>query len=183
MAKLLEEIIENQITVEFTGKLQLLDSIDFSSLGYISFKNGRIIDAKFENKTGERAFISAMIHESRCKMILEAEFSDQKQTINLSYRQLIENFEDAFINHKYYEYFTVPSHVELRVNPEFLKRGADLSHAEYGVLLALAKAGHESLSRDLNLLDYEITKTLISLRKKNALKTVAIKAKSKSRRI
>lgn len=183
MAKLLEEIIENQITVEFTGKLQLLDSTDFSSLGYISFKNGRIVDAKFENKIGERAFISAMIHESRCKVILETEFSDQKQTISISYRQLIENFEEAFINHKYYEYFTVPTHVELKVNSDFLRRGADLTHTEYAVLLALAKAGHQSLSRDLNLLDYEITKTLISLRKKNALKTIAANTKAKSRRL
>ena len=173
MAKLLEEIIEEQITVEFTGKIQLLHHLDYSSLGYISFKDGRILDAKFENKTGDKAFISAMIHEKRCKMIIEAEFGEQKKTITKNYRQLIEAFEEALINHKYYEHFSVPAGIKLKVNPGFIQRGSSLTHSEYAVLLGLAKTGYENLFRDLNMLDYEITKNLISLRKKGALKTVA----------
>lgn len=171
MVNELEDLIEDQLNVEFTGRIQLLNREDFSSLGFILFKEGIIIDARFENKMGERAFISAMLHQERCRMILEPEFIDSEKIITKSYRELIEAYEEALIEHKYYEYFTVPKGVGLKVNPEFLKRGADLTNEEYSVLLSLSKEGYTNLSRHLNLLNYEITKNLISLRRKNALKT------------
>ena len=45
---------------------------------HIKVKNERIIDAKFENKMSTRGFVSAMIHQERCRLILEPEFIEQK---------------------------------------------------------------------------------------------------------
>ena len=38
--KSLEDTLEEQVMVEFTGKLRLLDNLDFRELGYITLKNG-----------------------------------------------------------------------------------------------------------------------------------------------
>ena len=169
--KSLEEILEEQVLVEFTGQLRLLDNLDFRELGFLLFKNGRIIDGKFENKVAERAFTSALIHQERIKVVVEAEIVNQPSIITRNYRELIEGFEDALMQHKYYEYFTVPVGIKLEVNPNFLRKGADLTRDEYAILLTLNKNVSDALFTDLNLLDYEVTKNLISLRKKHALLT------------
>lgn len=173
MRTLLEEIIEDQINVSFTGRIQLLSKVDFSLKGFILFKEGRVIDAKYENKMANRGFISAMIHQDECKMILEAEFIEHKRNIDSSYRELIEEFEDAYLNHQYYLNFSVPHEIEIKANADFVQKGSSLSLDEYSVLLCLVKDGYKNLSKNLNLLDYEITKSLISLRKKQAIKTIS----------
>lgn len=169
MRTILEENIENKISIDFSGKI-ILSRQRGKELGEISFKKGKIHYARLGKKQGIKAILHAFIHEKEISLS-QVKTPNNNSNISSPYFKILEAVKRAKQNHTHYEKFTLPKNISLFVNPEFIKDGPPLEKDEYKVLLKLLKFNISDIGAELDLLDHEITKQLITLRKKKAFYT------------
>lgn len=171
-------VIEEQIAVGFTGKVNILASFNRQFLGHLLFKNGEIIQVIFHNFKGLKAFYQLMIQEFSLQSfdyVVEPELVDEKER-QIHYPFAVLKNKLAGVIKLYRESLKLrpPENVKILVDPEFIEDTLPVTPAEYDVLSALTEWNNPfDLYQHCGLLDHEITLALVSLRKKGALKIIA----------
>src|SRR4051812_42619033 len=76
------DAIEEQIAVQFTGKVNVLSSANHQYLGHVLFKDGNVYQVNFQNHKGLKAFYQLLIQEftlQRFNYVVEPEIVEEKE--------------------------------------------------------------------------------------------------------
>ena len=173
------EIIEEQALFGFTGRINIAAKNNGQHIGQISQKDGVVVNANFESKSGQKALFQALatVHQSpdQFNMIVEPEVVDDSVVqFNFPFEKIYVEF--GKLRAKYTEAlkYRPPQHVRLAVNADFIQNGEDVSAEEFELLKLMtiySKVSEIYLKSSLS--DWELTALLITLRKKKAIKVIA----------
>lgn len=174
-------VIEEQIAVQFTGKVNVLSNYNRQFLGHLLFKDGEIIQAIYQNHKGLKAFYQLIIQEyslQSFQYVVEPEVVEEKE------RQI--HYPFAVIRNKMAEVLKLyreslklrpPDNVKILVDAEFLNDSISVTPHEFDVLDTLTEWNNPAdIYQHCPLLDHEITQALVGLRKKGGLKIIAPKS-------
>lgn len=173
-------VVEEQMSVNFTGKVNLLSPFNHQFLGHLLFKNGKIIDVKYLQLTGVKAFYQLGIKEyglERHQYIVEPEIvSEEEQRIHYPFSVLLKKLEKQIKLYEIVNGQRPPSNVKILVDALSINSDIECTPEEFKVLSVLTDYHKvDDIYDHCDLLDYEVTSSLISLRKKGILKIVGVK--------
>lgn len=171
-------VIEEQIAVQFTGKVNILATFNRQFLGHVLFINGEIIQVKLNNHTGLKAFYQLIIQEHSLQSfdyVVEPELVDEKERqIHYPYSVIKNKMSDVLLKYRESLKLRPPENVKILVDVEFIEDTLPVTPEEFDVLLTLTEWNSPfDIYQHCQLLDHEITLALVSLRKKGALKILA----------
>jgi hypothetical protein len=171
-------IIEEQISVQFTGKVNVLSMYNRQFLGHLIFKDGEILQVSFQGHSGLKAFYQILIQEfslTPYEYVVEPEVvEDKERQIHYPYAVLKNKLQEVLKLYKESIKLRPPENVKILSEASFLESSDAVSPEEFEVLLTLTEwTNPNDIYRHCQLLDHEITMALVSLRKKGALKIIA----------
>ncbi len=171
-------VIDEQLAVEFTGKVNILSSLNHQFLGHILFIGGDVIQVIFLKHRGIRAFCELFIQEYALQSfdyVVEPELVEEKERqIHYPYSILKQRLLGVVQMHREALKFRPPENIKIILDSEFLQDTLPITAREFDVLKTLAEWNSPSdLYQHCELMEHEITHALISLRKKGALKVLA----------
>lgn len=177
MSKHLIEIIEEQIAVGFTGKINVLSGTTKQLLGHLIFYEGDFIHITYRVARGLKALSSLVIDEIEhisLDFIVEPEIiAEQERSIFYPFSKLKEKLQTILTEYNEVKDQRPPDGIKLLVNSSILSADTELTEAEFSLLCTMSDVNKvEDIYKNSELLDYEITKSLVTLRKKNAIKVV-----------
>ncbi len=171
-------IIEEQIAVQFTGKVNILAIFNHQFLGHILFSRGEIVQVTFHTYKGLKAFYQLLIQEFSLQSfnyVVEPEIVDEKERqIHYPYGVLKNKLSDVLKEYRESLKFRPPENVKILIEVGFVQGSQPVTPEEFAVLDTLTEwnSAHD-IYQHCPLLDHEITWALVSLRKKQALRIVA----------
>ncbi len=173
-------LIEEQVAVGFTGKLNFLSIYNRQYLGHILFKNGELIQATFHKSMGKKALFQIILEEEighKFNLVLEPELVDEKERfIHRPFSELKLKFADLLREHRESLKYRPPENIKIIIDAEFLEDSLAVTPEEFEVLKTLTEwSTPKELYEHCQLLEHEITMALVSLRKKEGLKVVAVR--------
>lgn len=172
------ETIEEQIAVQFTGKVNVLSSINRQYLGHLLFKNGELYQVVFQTHRGLKAFYQLIIQEFTLQSfnyVVEPEVvEDKERQIHYPFVVIKNKMSEVIKNYRDSLKFRPPENVKIIIDSEFMDDMLPVTPNEFVVLEVLTEWNTPyDIYQHCSLLDHEITMALVSLRKKSALKIVA----------
>jgi hypothetical protein len=178
-------VIEEQQSVRFTGRVNILAAFNRQYLGHILFKDGDVIQVTFSGHQGIKAFYQLIIQEYSLQSfdyIIEPEVVEERER-QIHYPFAVIKNKMADVLKQYRESLKVrpPENVKIIIDAEFIEDTLPVTPQEFEVLETLTEwNGPFDIYQNCQLMDHEITWALVSLRKKGALKIVAARASSLS---
>lgn len=175
------ESLDEQTAVRFTGRLNVLDRLSRQLIGVVILKEGEILRCDYRGVFGLKAFYNMAIESAQLVLqdfVVEPEIiTNEVQEIHFSYPELKAGALDSIERFKTYAGHRPPGELRLMVRPDFLSIKKDpITDIEFRVMCAITEWSKvEDLYRHCPLQDYEITEALVHLRKKEAIKTVAVR--------
>lgn len=174
--------LDEQTAVRFTGRLNILERISRQMVGLIILKDGEIYRCDFRGSYGLKAFFNITIE---CAQLIQLDFivepeiiSDDSREIYLSYEDLKTQSVEAIDKYVQSSTQKPPLSLRLMIRSDFLSPDREeLSDTEFRVLCTLTEWSKvEDIYRNCPLQDYEITEALVDLRRKEAIKTIALRS-------
>ena len=177
------ETIEEQIAVQFTGKVNVLSTFNRQYLGHLLFKDGEIFQVVFQNFKGLKAFYQLIIQEfclQSFNYVVEPEVvEDKERQIHYPYGVMRNKMSDVIKQYRESLKFRPPENVKIIIDHEFIEDILPVTPQEFEVLETLTEwSSPFDIYQHCQLLDHEITWALVSLRKKTALKIIAVRNKA-----
>ena len=171
--------IEDQRSVDFTGKINLL-SIKGQHLGELIFIDGEFVSSIYKESSGLKSFYNMLIDsydQLDIKFIVEPEIIENpNRNIHFPYSILLKKAAQIIEKYQYSRKNRPPEGVMLRLNADFVSSDIEVTPEEYSLMTVLIDFHDvKSIYKNCGLLDYEITNALVGLRKKSALKVIATK--------
>ncbi len=169
------DIIEEQISIAFTGRVNVLSRETHRYLGVIYLDSGAIVGANFNELLGKRALYQIIYdannNEDDFTFVVEPEVIDSGLfSFSLGFKELqIEwlEFKRQYDNSKK---FIPPKDLRLLVKDSFIESGDPVTLNEFKVLTLITQTSDVvELYSKASLHEYEVTAALVSLRKKGAL--------------
>ncbi len=170
------EVLKEQASFGFTGKINILLKENSQFLGVIYQEAGLIVGASAKDLKGRKALLKLIFDDVEShdiyKFIVEpeliaSEFSYMKVSIDEIKKEAQVHFQE-YINAKK---LRPDPHLKLVINPEIIESEVELTPREFDVLGVITEWCKVSdIYKYSQLMDFEITNTLISLRKKRAIK-------------
>lgn len=172
--------VEEQIIINFTGKVNVLSAETKQHLGAILLLDGQMVNAKYLGSEGLKAFYNMCIDENQGKVfeiVVEPEIIDKREKkIDHPFSVLKRRMYEMVSKYKEALKQRPPNNLKLVLVPEFIKNDQDVTREEYSLMCTLSDYSLVSdIYRKSPLLDYEITNALVQLRKKNAIKVIQVK--------
>lgn len=173
-------VIEEQIAVRFTGKVNILASFNRQFLGHILFKDGDVIQVTFNANKGLKAFYQLIIQEyslNSFDYVVEPELvNDDQRQIHYPFLVIKNRMSDVLKLYRESLKLRPPENVKILIDAEFIEDTLPVTPEEFDVLKTLTEWNNPfEIYQHCELLDHEITMALVSLRKKGALKIIAPK--------
>ncbi len=170
-------ILDEQVSVGFTGKVNILDALTKGLLGCVEISEGEIWSCKYVSNIGLKAFFNLCVDsfegDNLFSYVVEPEILQSSRSIHYPYSVLKRKSAEVLESYKESKSLRPPGELKLIINPEFLSNGAQVEGDEYDLLCSIADYNKvEEIYKNCALLDYQITNALVSLRKKNALTVV-----------
>lgn len=170
-------ILDEQASVGFTGKVNILEPSTKQILGSISMFEGDLINTKYKSVEGIKAFFNLCVDEFEnveLNYIVEPELIDlNSRSIHYPYSVLKRKIAEVIENFRASKQNRPPDHIKILIRPEFVGFGEDITGAEFDLLNTISDYNRVGdIYKNCSLLDYEITNCLVSLRKKNALTVI-----------
>jgi hypothetical protein len=170
-------ILDEQVSVGFTGKVNALDSKTSQMLGSIFMKDGKIIDCTYKGSQSVKAFFNLCIDEfdvKNLKYIVEPEIIDQRlETIHYPYSVLKRKIVEVIEKYRAAKLQKPPADLKILTEASFIASGEKVDATEFSLLKTLSDVNRvEDIYSKSPLIDYEITNALVSLRKKKALRVL-----------
>ena len=171
------DLIEEQIAVEFTGKINILSKVNKQLLGELIILDGKLIHVNYKDVIGEKSFVNICTDlelNIPIEFIVEPELVGKiKASISLEWSDLKSHIQEILTEIKNSLALKPPMHVKLMAKPEIISANLDITTAEFKVLCTMSDYHLvQDIYKNCPLLDYEITNALVSLRKKNALTVI-----------
>lgn len=172
------DTIEEQLSVQFTGKVNILSTFNRQYLGHILFKNGEIYQVIFQQHKALKAFYQVIIQEFSLQSfnyVVEPEVVEEKERqIHYPYAVMKNKMADVIKSYQESLKFRPPENVKILIDAGFIDDTFPVTPQEFEVLEILTEWNSPfDIYQHCQLLDHEITMALVSLRKKSALKIVA----------
>ncbi len=173
-------VIEEQVAVKFTGKVNLLSATTRQFLGHVLFKDGDVIQVRFQGHQGLKAFYQLLIQEYTLQAfayVVEPEVVDEKERqIHYPFSVLKSKLPEVLKQYRESLKLRPPGQVKVVPDPEFIRNSTPVTNLEFEVLETLTEWNKvDDVYQHCKLLDHEITLAMVSLRKKGALKIVSAK--------
>lgn len=171
------QVLDEQASVGFTGRVNALSSKDSRVLGVIEFEDGEILNTRYNSGSGLKAFynyvINALEAPKAFRIVVEPELSRGEKRIHFPYSVLKRKVLEVAKEYQKSKALRPPDGVKLYVKPEFISSGQVVTGEEFETMKSIAEYNHvKEIYKKCDLPDYQITNALVSLRKKNALSVV-----------
>lgn len=172
--------IEDQRSVDFTGKINLLNSKG-QLLGNLIFVEGDFVASKYKESNGLKSFYNLLIDSydnKGIKYIVEPEIIENyNRNIHFPYSVLLKKAKFIINNYKISKNNRPPDNISIYIDPKFIESGEELTAEEFELMTVLIDFQDvKSIYMHCKLLEYEITNSLVGLRKKKALKVISKKS-------
>lgn len=175
------EVLREQASFGFTGKVNVLSGDSGQFLGVVYQQDGFIVGASFSNLKNRKALIKMIFDDVESnhnfKFVVEPELlSNEQVQVKLTVEEIKKDVQSFY--QEYIETKKLKPHSDIRlvIDPLVIVSKEDLSALEFDVLATISewpKVG--DIYKYSKLLDFEITKALVTLRKKKAIRVLQAK--------
>lgn len=171
-------MLDEQTVVSFTGRVNVLDRTTHQLLGVVVLREGQVYRCQYRGAQGTKAFFNIVIEGAQLlpqEFIVEPEIIDERdRQIHYPYSVLKAKTADVLKRYQAVAHLRPPPRLKLLPRATFLDSDDEVTSAEFQVLCTLTEWSQvDDLYRQCSLLDYEITESLVSLRRKEALQVVS----------
>ena len=169
--------IADQATLNFTGRVNVLERNSGKYLGRVSLIDGDIVYCSYKGNSGKSSLFHVVIDDqerSDLSFIAEPEIVTLSEAIfELSFEKFKRESQliyESYLNAKKYR---PPNHLRLLIHPDFIATGPSVSFWEFEVLTVISDFNKVSdIFIESPLLEYQTCNALVNLRKKGALKVL-----------
>lgn len=149
-------------------------------MGVIFIKDGDIVESEFTEVSGQKAFYRLVIQEfnptANLKYIVEPELVNKIRKIHYPYSVLKRKSSEVVTEYKKSIKLKPPGNLKVLIDESIVTNGTNVSETEFRLLNTISDYSKVSdIYKNSELLDFEITNSLVSLRKKRALKVIGKK--------
>lgn len=172
------QTIEEQVSFGFTGRVNVLKESDGQFMGVILLRDGLIVGAQFARKTGIKAIVSLLIVDLDSivdiKLVVEPEvIADNDIDFTLKIEDLKANIKTIYEEHNEAKKLRPSDSLRILISPNYIESGEKPNFNEFSVLKTMVEFSKiEEIYKNTDLFDFEITNSLVNLRKKGAIKVV-----------
>lgn len=172
------KIIEEQGTFGFTGKVNVLLHENNQFIGSIYQLNGTIVNAFYNGQYGIKSFYNlffSLSNGGEYKFIPEPEIIEEgNMTFEIDVREILPLVTSFMSKSQDALKLRPPNNAKLMIDGEFIIKGCKVDSNEFETLKTLSDFSLVSDVYDnCQLLDYEVTNSLVSLRRSGALKVIS----------
>ena len=172
-------IINEQAAFGFSGKINILLKANDQLFGVIYQYEGKLIGASFLKQKGKKALFYLIFHdvdstEDTYKYIVEPEIIKPTNFMfELSFTEVKSIAEKQFPDFLNAKKLKPPGNLKLLINSDIILNEEFVSPEEFQVLTTLTEFSKANdVYQASNLLEFEVTNALVSLRKKRAIKVL-----------
>ena len=171
------QIIEEQVLIGFSGKINIVDGESRQILGHIVLEDGDVWGTSFKGKVGLKAFYNLCLldlESQSMNYIVEPELiKNYSRQIHYPFSVLKKKLSSLASDFKAANRNRPPGNLKVIINSGFIEMGDKINNLEYSLLCTLSDYNKvEDVYKNSELLDFEITSAFVSLREKRALKVV-----------
>jgi hypothetical protein len=171
--KLVETILEN-MTISFSGRINVLSEQTKQFIGSIVLSDGILVDANFGQSDGKKALANLLMESksnSDISIISEPELLSENDFSFYMEEQAFFKFKnDYFEQHDLLRKLRPSKNLVLSLNCKKLDIYTPLSFAEFDAMkLILLNGSVGEVYNNSKMLEFDVTKSLISLRKKGII--------------
>jgi hypothetical protein len=170
------EVLTEQASFGFTGKINVLSRESGQFLGVIYQQEGLIVGAQLKELKGKKALLKMIFDDvesnENFKFIVEPEFlAPEFMTVKITVDEVKKEAQGHFQNYISAKKLRPAPHLKLVIDPEIIISKDDITPQEFDVLSVITEWCNVSdIYKYSKLMDFEITHALVSLRKKRAIK-------------
>jgi hypothetical protein len=170
------EVLKEQASFGFTGKVNVLSKENGQFLGVIYQQEGMIVGANVKELKGKKALLKMIFDDvesnENFKFIVEPELlSPENITLKISFEEIRKEAQGHFQEYLSAKKLRPAPHLKLVIDPEIIVSVDDITPQEFDVLSVITEWCNVSdIYKYSKLMDFEITHALVSLRKKRAIK-------------
>lgn len=174
------DLIEEQMAVHFDGKINVLQTSNRQLLGAIYIREGVMIRVDYKTQGSLKALFNIYIDtltDGEVSLVVEPEIVDHiDRNIHHPFKVITNKLSQYMTEYEAHKKMKPPANVKLMIQPTFIEKGDKISENEFAVLATISDYNKiEEIYKNCSLLEYEVTKALISLRQKGALKVIQLK--------
>lgn len=174
MANLIE-VLKEQSSFGFTGKVNVLSRDNGQFLGVIYQQDGMIVGAQLKELKGKKALFNMIftdVDSEDYRFVVEPEvISADHMTINIPFEEVKAEAQKLYQQYASAKKLKPAPTLKLVIDPEVIVSADELTPQEFDVLAVISEYCKVSdIYKYCKLLDFEITNALVSLRKKRAIK-------------
>jgi hypothetical protein len=170
------EVLKEQASFGFTGKVNVLSKENGQFLGVIYQQEGMIVGAQLKELKGKKALLKMIFDDVELneffKFIVEPEvLSPENITMKVSFEEVRKEAQGHFQEYLSAKKLRPAPHLKLVIDPEIIVSVDEITPQEFDVLSIITEYCNVSdIYKYSKLMDFEVTHALVSLRKKRAIK-------------
>ncbi|MGZ3789530.1 MAG: hypothetical protein ACXVLQ_13465 [Bacteriovorax sp.] len=170
------EVLKEQTSFGFTGKVNLLLPDNGQFQGVIYLQEGALVGANFGQLKGKKALYKMIFEDvessSHFKFIVEPELvSVEHVNMKLSFEEVRSEAQGIYQKYVQAKKLRPAMTLKLVVDPEIIVNNQELTPEEFDILSVLSEwSTVADIYKHSRLMEFEVTNALVSLRKKRAIK-------------
>ena len=170
------EVLKEQSSFGFTGKVNVLSKENGQFLGVIYQQDGMIVGAQVMELKGKKALLKMIFDDvesnERFKFIVEPELlSPDNITFKISFEEIRKEAQGHFQDYLSAKKLRPAPHLKLVIDPIIIESVSDITPQEFDVLSVVTEyCNVNDIYKYCKLMEFEVTHALVSLRKKRAIK-------------
>jgi hypothetical protein len=175
------DTLEEQVLVQFSGKINVLKESNRQILGSVVLNDGDIYRIDYKGLEGMKALCHLYLDDLKddeIVLVVEPEMVESiHRNIHYPYKTLIQKLSEFMTEYEKAKSLRPPTGIKLIAMADFLTQGEKINEQEFQVLATISDYNKiEDIYKNCPLMEYEITNCLISLRQKGALKVIKVQA-------
>ncbi len=175
------DTLEEQVLVQFSGRINVLKESNRQLIGSIILKDGDVFRIDYKGQEGMKALCHLYLDDLKDDenvLIVEPEIVDDvHRNIHFPYKTLIQKLSEFMTEYEKSKSLRPPAGIKLLAIADFLAQGEKINEQEFQVLATISDYNKiEDIYKNCPLMEYEVTNCLISLRQKGALKVIKVQA-------
>ncbi len=172
----LMEVLKEQTSFGFTGKVNLLLSSTGQFKGVIYLHEGAIVGATFGQQNGRNALYKMIFEDvesqSHFKFVVEPELvAASNFNMRMAFDEIKTEASKIYQLYVQAKKLKPPMNLKLLIDPEIIVNPEEITPEEFDILSILTEWCKVSdVYKYSRLMEFEVTNALVSLRKKRAIK-------------
>jgi len=178
MSDALLNILDEQSAMGFTGKINILRRDNSQTHAVVLMFEGKIINCQAASRSGEKSLLDVVFRDVSNSMTFKVIVEPEVVTLDdglfeWSVEELKRRAREVYENYLNSRKLKPPGHLKLVLNADFIIEGATVEPDEFDVLSAISDYSRvQEIYDHCPLMEYEITRALVSLRRKGGLKVI-----------